>query len=79
MQWRHMPKVFLNDERQTQRDLEIALRKLKKKVEAADTLKLLQERQHYERPGIKRNRKRAAAIMRWKREQAKHRLPPKMF
>lgn len=74
-----MPKVYLNPERQQLRDIESALRKLKKKVEAAGILKTLHEKQQYERPGMKRNRKKAAAIMRWKREQNKHKLPPKLY
>lgn len=74
-----MPKVFLNPERQHPKDIEIALRKLKKKVESGGVLKTLHEKSQYERPGVKRNRKRAAAIMRWRRELAKQELPPKLY
>ena len=74
-----MPKVFLNPERQSIKDVEVALRKLKKKVESCGVLKTLEERRQYERPGIKRNRKRAAAIARWRREKSKEELPPKQY
>lgn len=74
-----MPTVFLNPERQSLKDIEIALRKLKKKEEACGILKKVEEKRQYERPGIKRNRKRAAAIARWRREKAKEELPPKLF
>lgn len=74
-----MPTVTLNPERQSLKDIDNALRKLKKKVEADGNLKKLHEKEAYERPGIKRNRKRAAAIMRWKRELQKSALPPKMY
>lgn len=74
-----MPKIDLNPERQSIKDIEVALRKLKKKVEAGGVLKKLHELEAYERPGIKRNRKRSAAIMRWKREQDKTKLPPKLY
>ena len=74
-----MPTVFLNPERQTPKDIDRAIRNLKKKVEAAGILKELHERQHYKRPGIKRNEKKKAAIARWRSEQAKAVLPPKMY
>lgn len=66
-------------EYQSANDIDNALRKLKKVVEKVGNLKKLHEKEFYERPGIKRNRKRAAAIMRWKREQAKNKMPEKMY
>ncbi len=74
-----MPTVHLNPERQSLKDVEIALRKLKKLVEKCGTLKKLHEKEFHERAGVKRNRKRAAAIMRWRRETQKHQLPPKLY
>ncbi|TFG97419.1 30S ribosomal protein S21 [Candidatus Thorarchaeota archaeon] len=74
-----MPKVFLNMERQGVKDIENAIRKLKKKVENGGVLKALHDKQQYERPGVKRNKKRAAAIMRTRRENAKFELPKKMY
>lgn len=74
-----MPKVELNPDRQSSRDVENAMRKLKKKVEAGGQLKKLHEKEFYERPGVKRNRKRSAAIMRWKRDKQKTAMVPKMY
>lgn len=74
-----MPKVFLNDERQSPKDIEIALRKLKKKVETCDILRKLHEKSAYEKPTTKRKRKAGAAVARWRRELAKQKLPPKMY
>jgi small subunit ribosomal protein S21 len=74
-----MPKVFLNPERQHPKDIEQALRKLKKKVEAGGVLKTLHEKQQYEKPTTKRKRKKGAAIARHRRELAKQVLPPKMY
>ena len=74
-----MPKVTLEPSRQSARDIDIALRKFKKKVEAAGTLKTLQEKSFFERPGQKRNRKRAAAVMRHRRKAAEGQLPKKLF
>jgi len=74
-----MPTVHLNILRQDIRDVERALHKLKKTVEKSGNLKKLHELEGYERPGIKRNRKKAAGIMRRRREQAKLMLPPKLY
>lgn len=74
-----MPTVSLNPERQTQRDIDNALRKLKKKVEACGILKDLQEGSFYEKPTAKRKRKHAAAVSRHRRELAKQQLPKKMY
>jgi len=74
-----MPKVELTLERQSSKDIDNALRKLKKKVEAGGVLRKLHELEAYERPGVKRNRKKSAAIMRWKRDQQKNKLPPKLY
>lgn len=74
-----MPTVVLNPERQSQKDIEIALRKLKKKVEAGGVLKKLHEKSFYEKPTTMRKRKAGAAVARFRREQAKQKLPPKMY
>ena len=70
---------YVRDRHGNDISVEVALRKLKKIVEKSGLLKELHKREFYERPGVKRNRKKAAAIMRWKREQAKNKLPPKQF
>jgi small subunit ribosomal protein S21 len=74
-----MPTVFLNPERQSQKDIEFALRKLKKKVEAGGILKTLHEKSQYEKPTTKRKRKKGAAVSRHRRELMKQQLPPKMY
>lgn len=74
-----MPIVYLRDDRQSQKDVEIALRKLKKVVERVGTLKTLHEKQQYEKPTTKRKRKHGAAVARWKRELSKQQLPKKMY
>lgn len=74
-----MPKVILHPDKQEPKDIDRALSKLKKLVEKNGILKTLLEKQQYERPGIKRNRKKAAAIMRWKRELSKQELPKKYY
>lgn len=74
-----MPIVYLKADRQEMRDIENALRKLRNAVEKGGVLKTLQEKAQYERPGLKRNRKKAAAIARWRRELRKQQLPKKMY
>ena len=75
-----MPKVFLKEDRQYDaREVDIALRKLKKTVERLGTLKTVQEKTAYEKPTSKRKRKAAAAVSRHRREQAKNKLPDKQY
>lgn len=74
-----MPKVILRDDRQETKDIDIALRKLKKKVEDCGVLKVLEQKAQYDRPGVLRNRKKAAAIMRWKRDVLKNQFPQKLY
>jgi small subunit ribosomal protein S21 len=74
-----MPSVDLRDDRQEARDIDIALRKLKKTVERLGTLKKLQEKTAYEKPTTKRKRKAAAAVARHRRDQAKSKLPEKQY
>lgn len=59
------------DVKQTNRpdkDIDKALRKLKKKCQAEGIPQEVRARQHYEKPSIKRKRKRAMAIKRWKKQ-----------
>ncbi len=74
-----MAKVILHPDRQTQKDVEIALRKFKRAVEADKTLDTLREKQQYTKPSIRRKLKASAARARWRREQAKNTLPDKQF
>ena len=50
-------------------DINRALRKLKKKIEAAGVLKEIRDRQFYEKPSEKRRKAKKAGIMRWKKRQ----------
>lgn len=74
-----MPSVRLDPTRQSSKDIDFALRKLKKKVEAAGTLKKLQEKEFFEPKSDKRKRKKAAAKLRQKRLTASEKQPEKMF
>lgn len=74
-----MPKVDLNLERQSPKDIDRALRTLRKKEDACGTLKTLRSKEGYEKPTTERKRKKAAAISRHKREQAKNSLPDKQY
>jgi small subunit ribosomal protein S21 len=58
-------QVFVRDGE----DISKALRKLKKKVEAAGILKDLRDKQFYEKPSEKRRKAKKAGIARWKKKQ----------
>ncbi len=74
-----MAKVTLNPDRQSVSDINTALRKLKRQVEADGTLKDIQKHREYIKPSITRKLKAAAAKSRWRREQRKNVLPEKLF
>lgn len=75
-----MPIVYIKPEKQDSPGaVEAALRKLKKSVEKLGILKTLHEKEFYERPGIKRNRKLNAAKRRWKREQQANQLETRKY
>lgn len=50
-------------------DINKALRKLKKKIEAAGIIKEIRERQFYQKPSEKRRKAKKAGIARWKKKQ----------
>ena len=50
-------------------DINKALRKLKKKVEAAGIIKEMRDRQYYQKPSEKRRKAKKAGIARWKKQQ----------
>jgi small subunit ribosomal protein S21 len=50
-------------------DISKALRKLKKKVEAAGVLKDIRDKQFYQKPSEKRRLAKKAGIARWKKKQ----------
>ena len=60
-------------------NVEKALRKLRKKVDAAGTLKDLQDKEAYTPPSVTRLRKNAAAKKRWQKYLKSQELPPKNY
>jgi small subunit ribosomal protein S21 len=56
-----------------------ALRRFKKKVEASGTLEDIRKKEFYEKPTTERKRKKGAAKARWKKKLREQQLPPKLF
>lgn len=56
-----------------------ALRRFKKKVEANGTLEDLRRKESYEKPTTERKRKKGAAAARWRKQLRSQQLPPKLF
>jgi small subunit ribosomal protein S21 len=67
-------KVFVKDG-----NINVALRKFKKKVEESGRLIEVLERQYYEKPTTERKRKAAAAKSRWKKKLREQNLPKTSF
>jgi ribosomal protein S21 len=59
-------------------NVERALRKLKKKIQASNILNDLREKEHYIKPTTARKLKRSAAKNRWRKQLAEQALPKKM-
>lgn len=74
-----MVTVTLTPERQTAKDIDKALRKLRKINDDCGTVKALREKEAYEKPTTKRKRKKGAAIARHKRELDSQKLPQRQF
>jgi len=60
-------------------NIERALRKLKKKIEASNILNDLREKEHYIKPTTARKLKRSAAKNRWRKQLAEQALPKKLY
>jgi len=56
-----------------------ALRKLKKKVQAAGIFEELQQREHYIKPTTARKLKAGAARARWRKKLREQQLPKKLY
>jgi small subunit ribosomal protein S21 len=56
-----------------------ALRKLKKKVQASGILDDLREKEHYVKPTTARKLKASAARNRWRKKVAEQTLPKKLY
>lgn len=48
-------------------DINRALRKLKKKLQTEKVFQNLKDKQHFEKPSLKRKKARASAVKRWKK------------
>ena len=68
-------KVYVKDGE----NITSALRKFKRKVEAAGILEDLRKKEFYEKPTSVRKRKAGAAKARWKKKVAATKLPPKLY
>lgn len=60
-------------------NLNIALRKFKKKIEESGVLIEYVERQTYEKPTTRRRRKKGAARARWLKKVRDQNLPKKLY
>ena len=67
-------KVIVKDD-----NLNVALRKFKKKMEDSGKMIDVLDRQHYEKPTTERKRKAGAAKSRWKKKLREQELPKKMY
>lgn len=56
-----------------------ALRKFKKKIQASGLLNDLRDREFYEKPTTTRKRKKSAAKNRWEKQLASQALPRKLY
>jgi len=60
-------------------NVNVALRKFKKKVDESGKLITIIERQFYEKPTTERKRKAGAAKARWKKKLKEQQLPKKLY
>jgi len=67
--------VYLRDNE----NINQALRKFKKKIEAAGTLEDLRKKEFYEKPTATRKKAKAAAKARWRKKLESTKLPKKLY
>ena len=60
-------------------NIEKAMRKFKKKIQASNLLNELRDREHYIKPTTRRKIKRGAARSRWKKKVESQALPPRLY
>ena len=70
----HGRSVLVNDD-----NVERAIRKLKKKIQASGLLNELRERETFVKPTTQRKIKRNAARNRWRKYVASQQLPPRKY
>ena len=63
----------------TDGNVEKALRKFKKKIQASGLLQELREREHYVKPTTERKLKKSAAKARWRKQLRDQQLPKKLY
>jgi len=67
-------KVYVKDG-----NVNVALRKFKKRIDESGLLIEVIERQHYEKPTTERKRKKGAAKARWEKKLRDESLPKKLY
>jgi small subunit ribosomal protein S21 len=60
-------------------NINVSLRRFKRKVEEAGTLDTLRLKEFYEKPTTERKRKKGAAKSRWNKKLRDQQLPPKLY
>ena len=60
-------------------NINVSIRRFKRKVEESGTLDTLRKKEHYEKPTTERKRKKGAAKARWRKKLSKDSLPPKLY
>jgi small subunit ribosomal protein S21 len=60
-------------------NINVSLRRFKRKMEEAGTLDTLRAKEFYEKPTTARKRKKGAAKARWKKKLRDQQLPKKMY
>jgi small subunit ribosomal protein S21 len=63
----------------TDGNVEKALRKFKKKIQASGLLQELREREHYVKPTTARKLKKSSAKARWRKQLRDQQLPKKLY
>lgn len=63
----------------TDNNVDRALRKFKKKIQASGLMNDLKAREHYEKPTTKRKREKSAARNRWQKRLQEQSLPRKLY
>ena len=74
-----MTKLYGRSVLVTNDNVDRALRKLKKKVQASNVLNELRDREAYVKPTTQRKIKRNAARNRWRKYLASQQLPPRLY
>ena len=74
-----MTKLYGRSVLVTNDNVDRALRKLKKKVQASNVLNELRDRETYVKPTTQRKIKRNAARNRWRKYLSSQQLPPRLY